>query len=338
MKKLLLSLLASTIYTSVVSAQTCQQPPSCESLGYTKSVDDCGDMEYLTCPFDSSKVYCSGGSGSDEYGDAIVVEITITDAGSVAFGYGYGDITVDCGNGIEVQGKTSSTSSVKCSYTSAGNYTVKLTGSFTYYKGNDKTYNLIKLNKKNITKMESVCSTTTTGTIPSLPSTLVDATKMFYNCRNLTTNGLVLPEKLEIADYMFYTARGIRGEIKLPSTLKSATYMFYETRDISIIGLENTQITDGEYMFAFSTVTSVSGLPKILINGSNMFIMGTGLTILPELPQTLSYASFMFRGCSNLTGTLPNYSNYPNLEVTSHMFFSTQITQEDNPTWPEEAW
>ncbi|MBE6453184.1 MAG: hypothetical protein E7012_06845 [Alphaproteobacteria bacterium] len=58
MKKMLLSLLASTIYTSAVSAQTCQQPPSCESLGYTKSVDDCGDIKYLTCPFDSSKVYC----------------------------------------------------------------------------------------------------------------------------------------------------------------------------------------------------------------------------------------------------------------------------------------
>ncbi|MBE6452389.1 MAG: hypothetical protein E7012_02735 [Alphaproteobacteria bacterium] len=58
MKKMLLSLLASTIYTSTVSAQSCQQPPSCESLGYTKSVDDCGDIEYLTCPFDSSKVYC----------------------------------------------------------------------------------------------------------------------------------------------------------------------------------------------------------------------------------------------------------------------------------------
>ena len=58
MKKLLLSLLASTIYTSTVFAQSCQQPPTCAEMGYIKSEADCSGKTTLKCPFDLTKVSC----------------------------------------------------------------------------------------------------------------------------------------------------------------------------------------------------------------------------------------------------------------------------------------
>jgi len=66
MKKLLLSLLASTIYTSTVSAQSCQQPPTCAEMGYTKSESDCTGKTTLKCPFDLTKVSCDDASESSK--------------------------------------------------------------------------------------------------------------------------------------------------------------------------------------------------------------------------------------------------------------------------------
>lgn len=42
-----------------VRAQTCETPPSCESLGYTKTADDCSNKVTLKCPLDESKLYCA---------------------------------------------------------------------------------------------------------------------------------------------------------------------------------------------------------------------------------------------------------------------------------------
>ena len=57
--------------TSAVRAQSCATPPSCASLGYTMTTDDCSGQPTLVCPFDSSAVFCAGsssGSGSSSGG------------------------------------------------------------------------------------------------------------------------------------------------------------------------------------------------------------------------------------------------------------------------------
>lgn len=42
------------------AAQTCVPPPSCDTLGFTKTAADCEGKTILKCPFDTSKVYCPG--------------------------------------------------------------------------------------------------------------------------------------------------------------------------------------------------------------------------------------------------------------------------------------
>lgn len=44
--------------TAAAAAESCAVPPTCDSLGYTKTASDCQDMSTLKCPFDTSKVFC----------------------------------------------------------------------------------------------------------------------------------------------------------------------------------------------------------------------------------------------------------------------------------------
>ena len=55
-------LLLTTAFSAFsVNAQTCAVPPTCESLGYDKSADECVDKAVLKCPFDENKIFCSNG-------------------------------------------------------------------------------------------------------------------------------------------------------------------------------------------------------------------------------------------------------------------------------------
>ena len=47
-----------------VQAQTCVTPPSCYSLGYTKTVSQCSGKAMLKCPLDTSMVFCDNSSSS----------------------------------------------------------------------------------------------------------------------------------------------------------------------------------------------------------------------------------------------------------------------------------
>ncbi len=59
---------------NTVNAQSCAVAPTCESLGYTKSENDCKGHDVLKCPFDTSLVYCdSASSGSSGNCDNPVV-------------------------------------------------------------------------------------------------------------------------------------------------------------------------------------------------------------------------------------------------------------------------
>ena len=44
---------------STTTTQTCEMPPSCESLGYNKTAEDCANKVTLKCPMDESKLYCA---------------------------------------------------------------------------------------------------------------------------------------------------------------------------------------------------------------------------------------------------------------------------------------
>lgn len=59
-----LSMLGSLAASGAAAAQTCATPPSCETLGFTKSETDCEGLEALKCPFDQSKLYCPQGGGN----------------------------------------------------------------------------------------------------------------------------------------------------------------------------------------------------------------------------------------------------------------------------------
>ena len=52
-------LLLTTAFSAFpANAQTCAVPPTCESLGYDKSADECSGLAQLKCPFDQSKYFC----------------------------------------------------------------------------------------------------------------------------------------------------------------------------------------------------------------------------------------------------------------------------------------
>lgn len=51
-------LLLTTAFSAFsANAQTCAVPPTCESLGYDKSADECVDKAVLKCPFDENKIF-----------------------------------------------------------------------------------------------------------------------------------------------------------------------------------------------------------------------------------------------------------------------------------------
>lgn len=56
-------------FSNLALAQSCAVPPTCESLGYTKSASDCGSLATLKCPFDSSKMFCT--AYTDENGKKV---------------------------------------------------------------------------------------------------------------------------------------------------------------------------------------------------------------------------------------------------------------------------
>ena len=89
-----------------VQAQTCVTPPSCYSLGYTKTVSQCSGKAMLKCPLDTTKVYCPSYEetlrtykvgdtyiGKDGVGVGTVVQVDSTGRhGVVAISGGAGDV------------------------------------------------------------------------------------------------------------------------------------------------------------------------------------------------------------------------------------------------------
>ena len=73
-------LLLTTAFSAFsVNAQTCAVPPTCESLGYDKSADECSDLAQLKCPFDQSKYFCTAYRNAGEGEPIAVGDIAYSD-------------------------------------------------------------------------------------------------------------------------------------------------------------------------------------------------------------------------------------------------------------------
>lgn len=73
-------LLLTTAFSAFsVNAQTCAVPPTCESLGYDKSADECSGLAQLKCPFDQSKYFCTAYRNAGEGEPIAVGDIAYSD-------------------------------------------------------------------------------------------------------------------------------------------------------------------------------------------------------------------------------------------------------------------
>lgn len=73
-------LLLTTAFSAFsVNAQTCAVPPTCESLGYDKSADECRGLAQLKCPFDQSKYFCTAYRNAGEGEPITVGDIAYSD-------------------------------------------------------------------------------------------------------------------------------------------------------------------------------------------------------------------------------------------------------------------
>jgi len=73
-------LLLTTAFSAFsVNAQTCAVPPTCESLGYDKSADECSGLAQLKCPFDQSKYFCTAYRNAGEGKPIAVGDIAYSD-------------------------------------------------------------------------------------------------------------------------------------------------------------------------------------------------------------------------------------------------------------------
>ena len=92
----------SFITPSHVLAQTCVTPPTCDSLGFTKTTEDCVGKTILKCPFDLTKVYCPG---ADEQGDSPFVSTWEVGSSVMYNGKEIGIIFQDNGASVSVYSK-----------------------------------------------------------------------------------------------------------------------------------------------------------------------------------------------------------------------------------------
>ena len=73
-------LLLTTAFSAFsANAQTCAVPPTCESLGYDKSADECSGLAQLKCPFDQSKYFCTAYRNAGEGKPIAVGDIAYSD-------------------------------------------------------------------------------------------------------------------------------------------------------------------------------------------------------------------------------------------------------------------
>ena len=88
MKKLILScsLIALTLPAYAAESINCATLPTCSSLGYTKTVDQCTakGLNYLRCPFDTTAVFCEQKNISASIGYILYSDGTFSSSSNVS--------------------------------------------------------------------------------------------------------------------------------------------------------------------------------------------------------------------------------------------------------------
>ena len=79
MKKLIAVL--AIISFNAHAAPDCRELPSCESLGFICTAEECGDLKALSCPFDLSKKACFPKEKDCEVGDILYNDLKCYDSG-----------------------------------------------------------------------------------------------------------------------------------------------------------------------------------------------------------------------------------------------------------------
>ena len=199
------------------------------------------------------------------------------------------NVDIDWGDGVR-ESYQGISQIVSHTYVDKGNYTVTITGNLSGMS-DISTTNVVALKQLNLSTVKTFFHTfygqkNLTGTIPVLPDSLTDGTRMFSGCSGLTGNIPELPTGLTDGTHMFNGCSGLTGTIpELPTGLTDGTHMFD-----GCSGLTGT----------------IPELPTGLVRGSFMFSGCSGLTgNIPELPTGLADGSGMFHGCSGLTGNIP---------------------------------
>lgn len=246
----------SIFHTLTTYAQTCDLAPTCAELGFSQTTAECTDKKTLHCPFDKTAVFCGEaescikkdcsrytlascpdglncerckiGCGDDliryKKEDAIILLVDVSANQKLTFTASGGSLTVNWGDGTIDSNQTHT-------YTTAGNYQVKITGTITSLSFSSSTINdmqMISLTLPSITSLsfENIC-TKMTGSIPEIPSGLTTGYNMFRNCSKLTGNIPDFPDSLTYGYGMFYECNQLTGSIPpLPSNLTSGFYMF----------------------------------------------------------------------------------------------------------------
>ena len=213
-------------------------------------------------------------------------------------------------------------------YSKAGNYDIKITGSLGslqeipgQYVTNVKQLNLSSIKEYHRTFFVEII----TGTIPELPPYLVSGYRMFDTYENYTLTGNIpkLPKTLTNGYRMFTGNVGLTGTIPdLPPNLTNGTSMFVDLNRLTgTIPDLPPNLTDGTSMFAGCTglTGNIPELPQSLTIGWGMFLGSTGLTgNIPKLPQNLTDGDRMFWGCTGLTGNIPEL---PQILTTGEWMF-----------------
>lgn len=162
-------LLLTTAFSAFsANAQTCAVPPTCESLGYDKSADECSGLAQLKCPFDQSKYFCTAYRNAGE-GEPIAV-------GDIAYSDGtYSAVPIPSKIPVGVVYSTSGqivalspqkTSGIDCSYnvkgTECSSYTANNKGEWT--NPTKEELETIYANKNKIEATLATLSATSLGT------------------------------------------------------------------------------------------------------------------------------------------------------------------------------
>ncbi|MBR2034076.1 MAG: hypothetical protein IKA03_05345 [Alphaproteobacteria bacterium] len=279
----------------------------CESkceIGKSCTPNDCSDFTFASIPPNASQ-YETCQKGCDDYawhykptrcevgytlkdnrcqdlGAFVFSANAVSDSSTLKFRLSGRNYTIDWGDGTYEDVASSANATKSHTYTSAGDYTVAITGDLTYFAnvapvgstdadGNaieDGKVYLTGINKLNLPLVTQAtimgnCGKMT-GSIPELPPALTNGYEMFYGCSNLDgTLPAELPDTLQNGQRMFLDCSKLTGNVpNLGESLTNGITMFYGCSNLSgSTPVMPSTLTSYADMFASTQVTNDGSWP-----------------------------------------------------------------------------